>query len=35
VGTLNNLRILTVFVVPFGILLLGVWVWWNNREKAR
>ncbi len=35
VGTLNNIRILTVFVVPFGILLVGMWVWWSNREKAR
>jgi ABC-type uncharacterized transport system involved in gliding motility auxiliary subunit len=35
VGTLNNIRILTVFVLPFGILLIGVWVWWSNRERAR
>lgn len=35
VGTLNNIRILTVFIVPFGILLIGIWVWWSNREKAR
>lgn len=35
VQTLNNIRILTVFVLPFGILLIGVWVWWSNREKAR
>lgn len=35
VGTLNNIRILTVFVLPFGILMIGVWVWWSNRERAR
>jgi len=35
VATLNNIRILTVFLLPFGILLIGVWVWWTNRERAR
>ncbi len=32
---LNFINLLTVFLLPFGILAIGVVVWWNNRETAR
>ena len=28
----RNINLITVFVIPFGVLLLGVLVWWLNRE---
>ena len=31
--TLNTVNVLTVFVIPFGILGLGALVWWTNRER--
>jgi ABC-type uncharacterized transport system involved in gliding motility auxiliary subunit len=30
----RNINLITVIVLPFGALLLGIWVWWNSREKA-
>ena len=30
----RNINLITVIVLPFGALLLGIWVWWNGREKA-
>ncbi len=33
--TTRNINFLTVFVMPFGILAIGIFVWWNNRERAR
>jgi hypothetical protein len=33
--TIRNINFLTVFVMPFGILAIGIFVWWNNRERAR
>jgi hypothetical protein len=30
-GTIN---FITVVLLPFGILALGLLVWWNNRETA-
>lgn len=32
--TARNINLLTVIILPFGALLLGIWVWWNGREKA-
>ncbi len=32
---LNFINLLTVFLLPFGILAIGVAVWWNSRETAR
>jgi hypothetical protein len=31
----RNINFITVIVIPFGILLIGVFVWWNNRERQR
>lgn len=31
----RNINFLTLIVLPFGVLLVGLWVWWNNRERAR
>ncbi|MBL8163629.1 MAG: GldG family protein [Anaerolineae bacterium] len=31
----RNINLLTVVVMPFGVLLIGFLVWWNNRERAR
>ena len=33
--TIRNINFLTVFILPFGILAIGIFVWWNNRERAR
>lgn len=33
--TSRNINFLTIIVIPFGILLVGIFVWWNGREKAR
>jgi ABC-type uncharacterized transport system involved in gliding motility auxiliary subunit len=33
--TTRNMQLLTLVVIPFGILLIGVFVWWNNRERQR
>lgn len=33
--TTSMINILTVFVLPFGVLLIGFLVWWNSRETAR
>jgi hypothetical protein len=32
--TLQNISLLTIFVLPFGVLLIGGLVWWNNRERS-
>jgi hypothetical protein len=29
----RNINLLTVFVIPFGVLLIGLLVWWLNRES--
>jgi len=28
----RNINLITVFVIPFGVLIIGVLVWWLNRE---
>lgn len=33
--TIRNINFLTIIVMPFGILAIGVFVWWNNRERSR
>lgn len=33
--TLRNINFITIIVLPFGVLALGVLVWFNNRERAR
>lgn len=32
--TSRNINFLIIIIIPFGILLLGGLVWWNNRERA-
>jgi ABC-type uncharacterized transport system involved in gliding motility auxiliary subunit len=32
VQEVRNINFLTIVVLPFGVLLLGVFVWWTNRE---
>ncbi len=32
---LRDVNLLTVFVLPFGVLAIGVYVWWANRERRR
>lgn len=32
--TLRNISFFTMWLLPFGILLIGVLVWWNNRERG-
>jgi hypothetical protein len=31
---LSNINFLTVILMPFGVLALGIYVWWRNRERA-
>ncbi len=31
----RNISFLTLIILPFGVLFIGLWVWWNNRERAR
>jgi hypothetical protein len=31
----RNIIFITMVLIPFGILLIGVFVWWNNRERQR
>lgn len=31
---LRNINFVTVLLMPFGILFLGVMVWWNGRERS-
>ena len=33
--SLRNINFITIVMLPFGVLLIGVLVWWNNRERAR
>ena len=33
--SLRNITFITILVLPFGVLLIGVFVWWSNRERAR
>ena len=33
--SLRNINFITIIILPFGVLLIGVLVWWNNRERAR
>jgi hypothetical protein len=33
--SLRNINFFTIVVLPFGALLIGILVWWNNRERAR
>jgi ABC-type uncharacterized transport system involved in gliding motility auxiliary subunit len=32
---LSTINFLTVIVLPFGVLLLGLFVWWTGRERAQ
>lgn len=31
----STINLVTIFLLPFGILLVGFLVWWNSREPAR
>lgn len=31
---LRNINLLTIFVLPFGVLGIGFLVWWSNRERT-
>jgi gliding motility-associatede transport system auxiliary component len=31
---LRNINFITIVVLPFGILLIGILVWWSNRERS-
>lgn len=31
----NYINLISIFIIPFGILAIGLLVWWNNREAAR
>ncbi len=31
---LRNINFITIVVLPFGMLLIGIFVWWNNRERS-
>ena len=31
----RNISLITMIILPFGVLLLGALVWWNNRERVR
>ncbi len=33
--TLQNVNFISIFVLPFGVLAIGILVWWTNRERAR
>ena len=32
---LRNINFISIVVLPFGVLAIGILVWWNNRERAR
>jgi hypothetical protein len=29
----RNINFITIILLPFGVLGIGLWVWWNNRER--
>jgi len=31
---LRNINLVTIFILPFGVLAIGFLVWWNTRERA-
>lgn len=31
----RTIQLITLYLLPFGILALGIFIWWNNRERAR
>ena len=31
---IRNANLLTIFILPFGVLAIGFLVWWNTRERA-
>lgn len=33
--TLSTINLIVIGILPFGVLLIGAYVWWNNRERAR
>jgi hypothetical protein len=33
--TASTINLVTIFLLPFGVLLIGFLVWWNSREPAR
>lgn len=33
--TTRNINLITLVILPFGVLLIGILVWWTNRERAR
>lgn len=33
--TLRTVNFVTIFLLPFGVLAIGVLVWWNSRERSR
>ncbi len=34
-ATLGTINLVVVGILPFGVLLIGVYVWWSSRERAR
>ena len=32
--TTRNINFITLGILPFGVLLIGILVWWTNRERA-
>ena len=30
---LRNINLVTVVLLPFGVLAIGIFVWWRNRER--
>ena len=33
--TLRAINFVTIFLLPFGVLAIGILVWWNSRERQR
>ncbi len=33
--TLRTINFITLILLPFGVLAIGILVWWNNRERER
>jgi len=31
----RTIQLVTLYLLPFGILALGIFIWWNNRERVR
>lgn len=33
--TIRNINFITIIALPFGVLLIGILVWWNGRERRQ